>query len=440
MPRRLPRLRRALTLLATATAASGVYAICTDPSEGPDVIVALLYDLRNWTADAPVDGKRSYSVGTESLNEGKKDLKWFSGTNEHPVIGQNLYRLKSDAERPGGRLEQIGMSWLKHGFFALSGEDYCLCSFEEGHSGGAWLGQGCDDPYSGSLNGTQSNLGPRYQVNAATGAYAFPYDDSALVDDFLDRRLVVADADVDPAANPGARYFYEGQYVTADDAAAGNSWNNASFREAVITEADARTFGWTGSGPFATTQQRLPALAAWPAIDPSVALEFADVAADGRFHLAAKVHDLGDGFWRYEYAVHNLTSHRSLQRFEVPVPAGSSLADPGFHDVDYHSGEPYSNADWTIDADAPNGFVAWSGETFATNANANALRWGTMYNFWLDSDQPPGGGRVELTLFRPAGPGEPTNFAVNLPVPGGALLFADDWENGTASAWDLSVP
>ncbi len=129
-------------------------------------------------------------------------------------------------------------------------------------------------------------------------------------------------------------------------------------------------------------------------------MEVADIVADGRLHLAAKVHDYGAGLWRYEYAIHNLNSHRSVQRVEIAVPPGSALSNAGFHDVDYHSGEPYSNADWTIDADGPNGHVAWFGETQAANADANALRWGTTYNFWFDSDQAPGPGLVALTLFR----------------------------------------
>ena len=434
------RARQAGGYLALAAAAGSLWAICTDHRPGPDVVVFELMTPGSYinTDPAPV---RAYALGTKSLNQGDKDLKWFQNVNEHPVIGQNLYRLKTDAERPGGRFEQVGMSWLKHGFTALTGTDAgCTCTFELGHSGGAYLGQGCTDPYTQSLNGDRSRLGPRYQVNAATGFYNYPYDNSGTVDDETDRRLQVADADMDPAKNVGARYFAEGQYVTPDDAAAGNAFNNASFREVVVTNPTTRAIGYIGSGDFATTQIGLPALAAWPLIDASVVLESADIFADGRLHLAAKAHDLGGGLWRYEYAIHNLTSHRSVQRVEIAVPPGSALSNAGFHDVDYHSGEPYSNADWTIDADGPNGHVAWFGETQAVDANANALRWGTTYNFWFDSDQPPGTGAVALTLFRAPGAGEPVGFSVQLPVPGGTGLFSDDFERGTDSAWDLKAP
>ncbi|PYJ76790.1 MAG: hypothetical protein DME69_12475, partial [Verrucomicrobia bacterium] len=35
------------------------------------------------------------------------------------------------------------------------------------------------------------------------------------------------------------------------------------------------------------------------------------------------------------------------------------------------------------------GSLTWSCETFAQNPNANALRWGTLYNFRFDSNRPP---------------------------------------------------
>jgi len=33
--------------------------------------------------------------------------------------------------------------------------------------------------------------------------------------------------------------------------------------------------------------------------------------------------------------------------------------------------------------------LTWSTETFADNPNANAIRWGTLYNFRFDADQSP---------------------------------------------------
>lgn len=71
--------------------------------------------------------------------------------------------------------------------------------------------------------------------------------------------------------------------------------------------------------------------------------------------------------------------------------------------MDYHSGEPYTNTDWTPDTLTP-GSVSWSTEEYSSNQNANALRWGTAYNFWFDAAAGPVDGVATLGLFRPGSP------------------------------------
>ena len=79
--------------------------------------------------------------------------------------------------------------------------------------------------------------------------------------------LALDEADLDPALNPGARYWIEGQYIAADDAMAGNDDNNVSYREIDVF----------GSGTFfdinltGETQRMLPALFAWLRADAGVA-------------------------------------------------------------------------------------------------------------------------------------------------------------------------
>src|SRR5262249_2976039 len=158
--------------------------------------------------------------GTTSCNLGNVDLSWISNINQHPVIGQNIYRLKN------GRFEQIGMSWLKHGFTALTGN---VCSTCNNPGTGSLLGVGCSDPYDSCLNGRQGN-GPRSEVNASTGYYLYPIGSYPPAAQTIGRRIQCAAADIDPAQNAGALYFGEGQYVTPDDARAGNKNNNASYR------------------------------------------------------------------------------------------------------------------------------------------------------------------------------------------------------------------
>ena len=65
------------------------------------------------------------------------------------------------------------------------------------------------------------------------------------------------------------------------------------------------------------------------------------------------------------------------------------------------------------------GDVTWSTQTFAQNQSANALRWGTLYNFRFDANVPPlaGGGNVTLGLFKP---GTPASMAALAQIPGAA--------------------
>ena len=95
-------------------------------------------------------------VGTTSCNNGTSDLDWFAlPQTDHPVIPQNLYRM-SGGTTNDDRFEQIGQSWLKHAFTALTEN---ACGFGCNGTGGTHLGVGCSDPYGASLNASQSRSG-----------------------------------------------------------------------------------------------------------------------------------------------------------------------------------------------------------------------------------------------------------------------------------------
>ncbi|HKQ63257.1 MAG TPA: hypothetical protein VJS92_18355 [Candidatus Polarisedimenticolaceae bacterium] len=364
---------------------------CDVAGEAPDVIVGDIDGIFRYGASG---GITAYSIGTWSCNVGTCWLNWFSETNQHPVIGQNMFRLKD------GRFEQIGQSWLKHGFFALSDE---LCSTDCHETNGEHLGVNCADPYEAGLNGYQPGLGPKFEVDASQGAFLYPFTGLGQAGNAIFKRLQVHDADLAPALNAGAVYFVEGQYVTADDAQANNDDNNASHREVAISEPVIGSYAATLVGPTQITE---PAIHAWQVRDPGVMETPVDVPADGRFIVAARATDLGGGTWHYEYAVHNLNSSRSAQSFSVPLPGGTHVTNVGFHDVDYHSGEPFDGTDWTATVGAT--AVTWSTASFAVEPNANALRWGTLYNFRFDADVMPGTDVVTLGLFRPGTPGSAT--------------------------------
>jgi len=356
---------------------------------GPDVIVADMEQVLRWGRIGDIT---AYSVATNSCNFGDTPLNWDAVTSDHPVIAQNLYRLKD------GRFEQVGQSWLKHGFLSAN-ESFCGACQHPGSS--QLLGIGCSDPYGAGLNGNQSLLGPRSEVNASTGEFPYPFDVPGSFT-AIERRLQVHDADIDPDLNPGALYYVEGQYVTLDDAAAGNKNNNASYRRVTVNEQAPPSTTFIISVAD-VTQQQMPAILAWQTNDPSVAVAILDVPGEGRFYLAAKATDLANGFWDYEYALHNLNSHRSAGSVSVAIDPNAAVASTGFHDVDYHSGEPYDPTDWT--GAHVGGAVTWSTVDFAANPDANAVRWGTLYNFRFIANSPPvADAEVTVGLFRPGSP------------------------------------
>jgi hypothetical protein len=369
-------------------------ASCKFNGNNPDVIVG---ELTGTTRYGNVGGITAYAIGTNSCNIGSCWLNWFANTPEHPVIGQNMYRLKD------GRFEHIGQSWLKHGYTALAG---AVCSTScVTPPNGTHLGVNCSDPYSSSLNGTQTRLGPKDDVNPNTGVFLFPDPRENTTGDAIFKRLQVHDGDLNPTLNPGAIYFVEGQYVTRDDAAAKNNANNASYRPVTVGAGPNYNLSLTGS-----TQREKAGIQAWKAADPAVIETFIG-APDGLFILAAKATALGGGVYHYEYALQNLTNQRAGQSFSVPIQPGTTVTNVGFHDVDYHSGTPYVGTDWTPTVTATS--VTWETQTFAQNVNANALRWGTLYNFRFDANVAPGSSSITLGLFR-----TPSTVTANTVTPG----------------------
>lgn len=375
--------------------AGGPSGGCPSPSTGPDVIVGALTGISRYGI---VSGKTGYSIGTDSCNVGDQELSWISGNNQHPVIGQNIYRLKND------RFEQLGQSWLKHGFTALQMELCCDCI----PSGtGSRLGVGCSDPYSSSLNGSQGGLGPRWQVNPYTGLFAYPYATQGQTGNDVYKRIQVANDDLSPALHPGARYYGEGQYVAPDDSTAGNQYNNVSYREILV--GGLTSSGWALSFTGQTFREQA-AIYAWQGMNPAVQVEEIFVPGDGLFIVASLATDNGNGTWSYEYAVYNMNVARALGSFSVPVPPGVSVTSLGFHFVESHSGDPYSNTPWP--GQNSGGNVSWATEPYAVNPLANPVRWGTLYNYRFVADSPPTAGLAQVGLYEPGAPG-----SVDVPIP-----------------------
>jgi hypothetical protein len=365
-------------------------------------------DLPNLEQFGSAGTQVGLAVATTSCNNGDQPLDWFQLPNtDHPVIPQNLYRMSGGTDNTE-RFEQIGQSWLKHAFFALEDD---ACNFGCDTSGcitGSQLCPGCSDPYSANLNGNQNQIGSRAWVNPFTGNFPSNANDhSGHSHNGVSHRILVEVDDLNTTLNQGASYFVEAQYATPHEYAwcqthptECNMFNNASYRKYIVSGTTNFTFTPDGS-----TARMQPAIRAWTGatvnqIEP-------DPGNDGIWLMGYKVTNPSAGVWHYEYALYNENLDRAIQSFSVPLGAGVNVTNIGFHAPPQEPGWPndgtqnnqgYSSTPWTTTQTVDS--LTWNCETFAANQNANAIRWGTLYNFRFDADQPPQAANATVDFFK----------------------------------------
>lgn len=362
---------------------------------GPDVIVGDLYSLTDYDR---LGDTAALAVGTTSCNAGNQELNWYAlPDNRHPVIGQNMYRLKD------GRLQQIGQAWLKHGYTALQ-QTTCYADCQSSGTGSR-LGVHCSDPYGPGLN-SGPDLGPRSEINPVTGYYngATANNHTGHSHTAVSHGLQVKHADL---GNAGATYYIEGHYIAPDDATSGNGNNNASYRQYSVT---GNSSNWSFANVGSTVREQ-PAIKVWPGATFTTLDSW---PVDGRIIIATKITSLGGGQYRYDYAVYNMNSERGLRSFSVPV-GSATITNIGFSAPLSHD-EGFSNTAWA--AVNSGGDLTWSTDTYASNPNANAIRWGTMYNFWFDANAAPIGSTASLGRFKPGAGSAVIIGAVQAPAGG----------------------
>ena len=390
---------------------------------GPDVIVGDLPSMEQFGSSGTQVG---LGVGTTSCNNGDQPLDWFALPQvDHPVIPQNLYRM-SGGTTNDDRFEQVGQSWLKHAFEALEDD---ACGFGCNTSGcttGTHLCVGCSDPYDASLNASQDGLGSRAWVNPFTGSYpSTSADHTGHVHTGVSHRVLVEGSDLNTTLNPGATYYAEAQYVTPHEYAwcqahSGqcNMYNNASYRRFNVSGTTSFSFS-----PVGSTVRMTPAINAWTGatINPIEPVP----GTDGRAFIAYKVTGPVAGIWHYEYAIYNQNLDRGIQSFSVPLGAGITVSNLGFHaplnppgfaNDGTQGSAGFSNVAWTSNQTASD--LSWSSETFVQNQNANAVRWGTLYNFRFDSDRPPQAANATIGFFKT---GTPMTVGIQGPSPVGSV-------------------
>ncbi|MDO8334799.1 MAG: hypothetical protein Q7T35_09045 [Nitrosomonas sp.] len=362
---------------------------------GPDVVVHKVENVQEWGRNA--HGLIGITAGTDSCNLGTQALEWKQPpSNQHPVISLNLYRLHNN------KMQQLGMSWVKHGFYATNAS-HCAdvpgvpsrCDVPP-NADGQKLYPGCTDLYPGGLNANERMLGPRSKINPTTGIFDGTAQDLTGYPPSLGIEKIIL-VEEEQLLMAGARYFIESQYIAADDAAAGNAQNNLSYREVIPTLSE-NTYYLNNKSD--NIEHLKPAIMEWQKDGAKIEIVTTQETnqAKSYIYVASKSLPLSNGTYRYEYAIFNMNSDIGVQGIEVPAN-GIVASSVGFYAPKYH-GEIYSSDPWRDLSVA--GVVSWQTEkTYSEDKNANAIRWGTTYNFWFESTSPPEIRESKISRFKP---------------------------------------
>ncbi|PTR06812.1 hypothetical protein C8R32_10998 [Nitrosospira sp. Nsp5] len=363
---------------------------------GPDVVVNKVDDVQE-SGSRDAQGRIGITASTDSCNLGTQALEW-KGTpsTQHPVISLNLYRLHNN------KMQQLGMSWVKHGFFATNAS-HCAgipgapsrCDAPSGHDGQK-LYPGCTDLYPAALNANEELLGPRSKINPTTGMFDETAQDLTGYPPSkgIEKIILLEEEQLQMA---GARYFIESQYIAVDDAAAGNAQNNLSYREVIPTLSGNR---YSLNKKNDDIEHLKPAISEWQKDGAKIEIVTTQETnqAKSYIYVASKSLPLANGTYRYEYAVFNMNSDIGVQGLEVPAN-GIVTGSVGFYAPKYH-GEIYSSDPWRNLSEA--GIVSWqTKKSYSEDKNANAIRWGTTYNFWFESTNPPEIRESKISRFKP---------------------------------------
>jgi len=325
-------------------------------------------------------------------NVGTANVPWqarFSGnfppynTDQHPYLVWSLFR------EIGGVFEPIAYSDVKHAFLTINAN--CApgaCRI------GSVLGLGCEDVYGVGTNGT--HLAPRTEIRPHAGTWLhcnFPapntpshFDQVApfCSGDFdgggesvLVHRLVASDAELSVA---GANYYFASWYVVRDDI---NIFNSMGWRKIVPSlNGNNWTFGLN------TPYRQGSVLDAF--VDPAVPnpnrlnVTYKDPTA-GSAQIAVTATSLGNGRFRYVYALMNHDFDPKLSALTLPMGPGLVIEQPTFSD-----GDQDATNDWMRNSGI--GEMTW----VAPKAAAR-LSWGTAITITFIANGTPVTGTARLT-------------------------------------------
>jgi hypothetical protein len=378
-------------------------------------------------------------VATTSCNIGDQPVNFHAlPETDHPFFPMNLYRMSGGADNTQ-RFEQIGQSWVKHAFGADELDECNVGCDTSNCITFSQLCPGCADPYLADENGWYQLLGSRAWVNPFTGFFQSnpdPTNHTGHNDIGASHRIRVNVSDLNTTLNQGATYFAEAAYWTPQEyqwcqAHPGqcNMYNNASHRQFLVSGTT--NFSFTPTG---VTGRMQPAIMAWTGA--TVTQQDPDPGNDGIWFMGYKVINPSPGVYHYEYALYNQNLDRSIQSFSVPLSAGVNVSNIGFHappqepgwaNDNIPGGQGYSSVPWNVTQNASS--ITWNTETFAQNQAANAIRFGTLYNFRFDADQPPQSANATVGFFKTGSP-----MTVGIQAPGGGSPTATPSATATATS------
>jgi hypothetical protein len=340
---------------------------CQNPNWGlPDNDTSMLnIGSIQQMASEPATGRIAIAPSSTVGNVGVTEVPWyekFSGNfppynnDQHPYLVWNMYRVTN------GVMEQIGLSPLKHAFLTINSG----CSCSNPHI----LGVGCSDTYGTGNNDSIFDLTLRPEITAFTGVWKrcgsiFDPDCNNVENSPppratpMDRRMAVATSDL---STPGASYYFDSWYIVRDDTNIFNQGWKA------VTPVNGGSGVWTfNTGPMNIGV----VLDQWvnPANPGPNAQNVAINTSLGHLRLVVKAFDLGGGLWRYEYGVQNYDFDPRIKSVTVPLPAGVTVTNPGFHDPDQDA----SN-DWTATVTA-------NGITFQAPSASATQDYDSLFNF-----------------------------------------------------------
>ncbi|HLQ36603.1 MAG TPA: hypothetical protein VK348_02290 [Planctomycetota bacterium] len=399
-------MRRLAAIVAILVAASAAAQSNTIPGLGSRLSTLSVPTVFGRTGTFP-NGRSGLAAGVSVCNTGTVPINWFATMNpDHPFYAFILCRQST------GRFLQISdWSFLKHGFASVNSDcNGCI----QPPFGGNQLGINCGDTYGSGLNADRFNLGPPSEIDPwlltwnPVGSYFDrgepPVTGAAATDgvrslttamtnamDGVHHRIEVDDAQLNVA---GAQFVLGGRVMTKGEIETTREDNMLAQQITAAWNGSSWSFGAVGAPMVGTV------LHGWSGATLRSGTNGTD---DGRVWVGAVATPLDDGFWHYEYALHNRDNSRGIAAFRLPKCPTSRVRNVGFHDVDQ---DPLS--DWTSSISSTE--IAW----LATAANA--LEWNEVFSFWFDSDAAPIGAVVTLDQARP-GAGALTFAVTDVPAP-----------------------